>query len=77
MFSACVTLKFDGWPRKTIEHLFYTMSRFVQNFKHIGEMRLDLQSGNSDTPLSFGLTPRDKSHSKNAYTMTKRHQRAT
>ena len=44
-FSACVTLKFDGWPRKTIGHLFYTMSSFVHHFKSIGEFKLDLQSG--------------------------------
>ena len=28
-FSARVTVKFDGWPRKTIGHFFYTTSSFV------------------------------------------------
>ena len=46
-FSACVTLKFDGWPRKTIGHFFYTMSSFVHHFKSIGEFKLELQSGNA------------------------------
>ena len=28
-FPACVTLTFDGWPRKVTGHFFYTMSSFV------------------------------------------------
>ena len=43
----CVTLKFDGWPWKTIGHLFYTTSSFVHHFKAIGEVKLELQSGNA------------------------------
>ena len=31
-FSAPVTLKFDGWPQKTIGHLFYITSSFVHHF---------------------------------------------
>ena len=46
-FSARVTVKFDGWPRKTIGHFFYTMSSFVHHFKSIGEFKLDLQSINA------------------------------
>ena len=46
-FSACVTLKFDGWPQKTIGHIFYTMSSFVNHFKSIGEFKLELQSWNA------------------------------
>ena len=46
-FSAPVTVKFDGWPRKTIRHFFYTMSSFVHHFKSIGEFKLDLQSRNT------------------------------
>ena len=42
-----VTLKFDGWPCKTIEHLFYATSSFVQHFVPIGEFKLRLQSGNT------------------------------
>ena len=44
-FSASVTTKFHGWPRKTIGHLFYTMSNIVHHFKAIGEFKLELQSG--------------------------------
>ena len=46
-FSACVTMKFDGWPRKTIGHLFYATSSFVHHFVAIGEFQLELQSGNA------------------------------
>ena len=42
-----VTLKFDGWPRKIIGHLFYTTSNFVHHFKSISEFKLELQSGNT------------------------------
>ena len=46
-FSARVTVKFDGWPRKTIGHFFYTTSSCVHHFKSIGEFKLDLQSRNA------------------------------
>ena len=46
-FSARVTVEFDGWPRKTIEHFFYTTPSFVHHFKAIGEAKLELQSGNA------------------------------
>ena len=46
-FSARMTVKFDGWPRKTIGHFFYTRSSFVHHFKSIGEFKLDLQSRNT------------------------------
>ena len=42
-----VTLKFDGWPRKTIEHLSFAVSSFVQHFIAIGKFKLELQSGNA------------------------------
>ena len=42
-----VTLKFDGWPWKTIGHLFYTTPRFVHHFKAIREAKPELQSGNA------------------------------
>ena len=42
-----VTLKFDGWPWKTIGHLSYAVSSFVQHFIAIGEFKLELQSGNA------------------------------
>ena len=46
-FLSCATLKFDGWPWKTIGHLFYTTSSFVHHFKAMGEFKLELQSGNT------------------------------
>ena len=39
-FLSCVTLKFDGWPWKTIGHIFYTTPSFVHHFKFIGEFKL-------------------------------------
>ena len=44
-----VTLKFDEWPWKTIGHLFYATSSFVQHFIAIGELKQELQSGNSQS----------------------------
>ena len=46
-FSACVTLKFDGWPRKSIQHLFYTASSFLHNSKAISELKVEWQSRNA------------------------------
>ena len=40
-------LKFDGWPWKTIGHLSFAASSFVQHFIAIGEFKLELQSGNA------------------------------
>ena len=48
-FSARVTVKFDGWPCKTIGHLFYTTSSFVHHFVPISEFKLKLQSGNAQS----------------------------
>ena len=42
-----VTLKFDGWPWKTIGHVFFVASSFVHHFIAIGEFKLKLQSGNA------------------------------
>ena len=39
-FLSRVTLKFDGWPRKTIGHLFYFASSFVHHFTAISELKL-------------------------------------
>ena len=44
-----VTLKFNGWPWKTIGHLFYATSSFVQHFVAICEFKLELQSGNAQS----------------------------
>ena len=42
-----LTLKFDGWPWKTIGYLSFAVSSFVQHFIAIGEFKLELQSGNA------------------------------
>ena len=42
-----VTLKFDGWPWKTIGHFFHSTSSFSYHFIAIGEFKLELQSGNT------------------------------
>ena len=48
-FFSRVTLKFDGWPWKTIGHLFYATSSFVYHCIAIGEFKLELQSGNAQS----------------------------
>ena len=48
-FLSRVTLKFDGWPSKTIGHLFYATSSFVHHFVAIGEFKLELESGNAQS----------------------------
>ena len=48
-FFSCVTYKFYGSPSKTIGHLFYATSSFVQHFVPIGEFKLELQSGNAQS----------------------------
>ena len=42
-----MTLKFDGWPWKTLGHLFYVASSFMHHFIAIGEFKLKLHSGNA------------------------------
>ena len=51
-FLSRVIFKFDGWPWKTIGHLFYTTLSFVHHFKTICIFKLGLQSGNAQ----FGST---------------------
>ena len=46
-FLSRVTLKFDGWPWKTIGHLFYATSSFVYHFIAFCEIKMKLQSGNT------------------------------
>ena len=46
IFMPRVTLKFDGWPSKTIGHLFYATSSLVHHFIAIGQFKLGFQSGN-------------------------------
>ena len=42
-----MTFKFNGWPSKTIRHLFDAMSIFVRYFKAINAFKLELQSENA------------------------------
>ena len=46
-YLSFVTLKFQGWPWKTIGHLFHATSRFEQHFIAICEFKLELQSEKS------------------------------
>ena len=46
-FLSRVTLKFDGWPWKTIGHLFDATSSFVHIFIAISQFKMELQSGNA------------------------------
>ena len=46
-FLSPVTLKFHGWPSKTIGHLFNNTLSYVHHFKAIDEFKLELQSGNA------------------------------
>ena len=48
-FLSRVTLQFDVWHWKTMEHLFYATSSFVHHFLAIGEFRLEVQSGNGQS----------------------------
>ena len=50
-----VTLKFHGWPWKTIGHLFYATSSFVQHFVAIGKFKLELQSGNAQSGSNWTI----------------------
>ena len=50
-----VTLKFDGWPWKTIGHLSFSVSSFVQHFIAIGEFKLELLSGNAQFGSNFTI----------------------
>ena len=58
-FLSHVTLKIDGWPWKTIGHLFYTTLSFVQHFKVIWIFKLELQSENVQfgSKLAIFLSP--------------------
>ena len=46
-FSACVTLKFDWWPLKTIEKLFRVPERLLCHLIAICEFKLELSSKNA------------------------------
>ena len=42
LFLSHVTLRFDGWPWKTIGHLFYATSSFSLHFEAISEFKLEI-----------------------------------
>ena len=46
-FLCRVTLKFAGWPWKSIGHLSYAASSYVRHFIAIGKFKLEFQSGNA------------------------------
>ena len=46
-FLSGVTLKFDGWPWKTIGHLSQATSSCMHHFIAIYKFKLELRSGNS------------------------------
>ena len=48
-----VTLKFDGWPWKTIRHIFCATSSFVRHFVAIRQLKMELQSGISGQNRGF------------------------
>ena len=54
-FLSRVTLKFDGWPSRTIGHLFYATSSFVQHFVVIGEFKLEFESRNAQSGSNLTL----------------------
>ena len=47
IFKSRVTLKFDGWPWKTIGHLFNATSSFVHHFVAIDDSKQEIQSRNA------------------------------
>ena len=49
IFFSRVILQFDRWPSKTIAHLFHATSSLVHHFIGIGEFKLELQSGNTQS----------------------------
>ena len=54
-FLSCVTLKFDGWPWKSIGHIFYATLSFVHHLIAIDEFKLGLQSRNSQFGSNLGF----------------------
>ena len=54
-FLSRVTLKFDRWPSKTMGHLFYATSSFVQHFVAVVEFKLELESGNAQSGSNVAL----------------------
>ena len=62
-FFSRVTFKHDGWPWKTIGHLFYDTLSFVHHFIAIGKFKLKSKSGNaqfgSKSTIFLAVWPRN------------------
>ena len=56
IFLSHATLKFHGWPWKTLGHLFYATSSSVHHFVAICEFKLELWSGIAQIGPKFALT---------------------
>ena len=56
IFLSHATLKFDGWPWRTIWHLFYATSSSVHHFVAICEFKLELWCGIAQIGPKFALT---------------------
>ena len=57
-FGVAVTLKFDEWPWKTIGILSFAFPSYVHDFIAIGQIKLELSSGNGAKPqksIFFGV----------------------
>ena len=54
-YLSLVTMKFYGWPWKTIRHLFYATSRFEYHFIAIYEFELELQSEKSQFGVKIDI----------------------
>ena len=55
-FLPRLSLKFDGWPPKTIAHSLCATASFVHYFVAICEFKLELQSENAQFGVNFILT---------------------
>ena len=53
-FGVAVTLKFDEWPWKTIRTLSSAFPSYVHDFIAIGQIKLELSSGNGAKTLKSG-----------------------
>ena len=55
IFHSVWPRNFDGWPRKTIWHLFYAISSSVHHFKVINKFNPELQSVNAQWGSKLGF----------------------
>ena len=55
IFLSRVTLTFDGWPCKTIGHIFYAMLSFVHHFETISDFKLQVAEDDNTFKLAIFL----------------------